>query len=279
MSGELRANVVARRGAFVLDAAIDVSSGEVLALLGPNGAGKSTLLHVIAGLAIPESGEVAVGGRTLTRRDPRGRHDDAVFVSPRHRGVGLLGQDPLLFPHLSAVQNVAFSARAQGIRPTQAVTAAEEWLAAVGLDGLEGRKPGALSGGQQQRVAIARVLAARPKVLLLDEPMAALDVQTAAAIRILLKERLADTGIPTVLVTHNVLDAIVLADRVAVLDDGRIVEEGETSQVLDTPGNQFLRALTGPDLVPATVGADGSVRLELGREPGERVWADVVSRR
>jgi molybdate transport system ATP-binding protein len=277
MTGELSTRVVARRGGFVLDAAIDVSPGEVLALLGPNGAGKSTLLQVISGLLVPESGEVRVGERMLTARRPRERHRD-VFVPPRHRAVGLLGQDPLLFPHLSAVQNVAFSGRSRGLRTAQAMADAEQGLAAVGLEGLEGRKPGALSGGQQQRVAIARVLAARPAALLLDEPMAALDVQTAASIRVLLKERLADTGIPAVLVSHNVLDAIVLADRVAILDDGRIVEEGETVRVLEAPVTQFARDLVGTGPVSAIAGPDGSVRLELGAVPGERVWVDILPR-
>jgi molybdate transport system ATP-binding protein len=271
----LRADVVARRGAFELNAAISVAPGEVLALLGPNGAGKSTLLQVIAGLLMPESGTVAVAERMLTSR--LSEHPDA-FIPPRHRGVGLLGQDPLLFPHLSALHNVAFSPRAQGIRPAAALRSAEEWLAAVGLEGFEHRKPGALSGGQQQRVAIARVLAAHPSVLLLDEPMAALDVQTAASVRELLKERLAVTAIPAVLVSHNVLDAIVLADRVAVLDDGRIVEHGDTSSVLGSPTGQFTRDLVGPGPTSAVAEADGSVRLELGLEPGERVWVDILSR-
>lgn len=278
MSGRLSADVLVRRGVFELDASIEVEPGEVLALLGPNGAGKSTLLHAIAGLLIPASGEVTVAGRVLTRSPREGDRTPRAFVAPRHRGVGLLGQDPLLFPHLSAVQNVAFGLRAQGIRPTEATRIGEDWLDAVGLAGMQHREPGALSGGQQQRVAIARVLAARPSVVLLDEPMAALDVQTAAAVRSLLKERLAETGIPTVLVSHNVLDAIVLADRVAVLDEGRIVEEGETSSVVSAPATQFARALTAPGPVAAIVDADGSVRLELGLEPGERVWVDILSR-
>lgn len=276
MRGSLSADVLVRRGTFELDATIEVEGGEVLALLGPNGAGKSTLLHAIAGLVLPEVGKVDVNGRMLTRvTGDRGRR---MFVPPRHRGVGLLGQDPLLFPHLSAVHNVAFGLRAHGIRSPQARRTAEEWLDAVGLAGLGHRKPGALSGGQQQRVAIARVLAARPSVLLLDEPMAALDVQTAAAVRTLLKERLAETGIPAVLVSHNVLDAIVLADRVAVLHDGRVVEEGDTSSVLGARATQFIDELTGTGPVSAVAGADGSVRLDLGLKPGERVWVDVLSR-
>ena len=158
------------------------------------------------------------------------------------------------------------------------LSSGQEWLAAVGLEGFEGRKPGALSGGQQQRVAIARVLAARPSVLLLDEPMAALDVQTAASVRQLVKEKLAATGIPAVLVSHNVLDAIVLSHRVAVLHDGRVVEHGDTSSVLAAPAAQFTRDLVGTGPVSGVVEPDGSVRLDLGLAPGERVWVDVLSR-
>ena len=270
MSGGLQAELVVRRGDFELDASVEVAAGEVLALLGPNGAGKSTLLQAIAGLLIPERGEVLVGERMLT--------GPTTFVPPRHRGVGLLGQDPLLFPHLDALHNVAFGPRSQGASAAESLHFAGDWLAAVGLKGFEHRRPAELSGGQQQRVAIARVLAAKPAVLLLDEPMAALDVQTAVAVRELLKERLADARIPTVLVSHNVLDAVVLADRVAVLHAGRIVEHGDADTVLRSPQNQFTRDLVGSGPVPAIVEADGSVRLESKLEPGTRVWVDLLSR-
>lgn len=272
----LSIDVVVRRGPFELAVDLKVSAGETLVLLGPNGSGKSTLLQTVAGLVLPEHGRVEVGGRMLTSRLPGQRA--RLFVLPRHRGVGLLGQDPLLFPHLSALGNVAFGRRAQGVGRRTAQRSAEQWLAAVGLEGLESRRPGQLSGGQQQRVAIARVLAAHPSVLLLDEPMAALDVQTAASVRALLKEKLAAAGIPVMLVSHNVLDAIVLADRVAVLHDGRVVEQGEVNAVLGEPANPFTRDLVGAGPASAVVDADGSVRLPLGLKPGERVWVDVVSR-
>src|SRR5690554_6391818 len=170
MSGGLQAEVVVRRGDFELDASVEVAAGEVLALLGPNGAGKSTLLQAIAGLLIPERGEVLVGERMLT--------GPTTFVRARHRGVGLLGQDPLLFPHLDALQNVAFGPRSQGTSAAKSLHSARDGLAAVGLKGFEHRRPAALSGGQQQRVASARVLDAMSAVLLLSEPMAALDVPT-----------------------------------------------------------------------------------------------------
>ena len=163
------ATVAARR----FDVEFDVAAGEVLAVLGPNGAGKSTALHVIAGLLRPDTGVVRVGGRTLT--------DTAagIQVATHDRRVGLLLQDPLLFPHLSVQANVEFAPRSRGAGRARARAAAERWLGEVGVSDLAGRKPGQLSGGQAQRVAIARALAAEPEVLLLDEPLAGLDVAVA----------------------------------------------------------------------------------------------------
>lgn len=261
VSGSLEANLLLRRGDFTLDAAVRVEPGEVLALLGPNGSGKSTMLEAIAGLIVPRGGTVSVGGRLLTRVGPGTR---SLLVAPEKRGVGLLGQDPLLFPHLDALDNIAFGRRSTGAGRTAARRDAAEWLEAVGLAGMENRKPSALSGGQQQRVALARALAARPDVLLLDEPMAALDVETAPRMRRLLRERLADRGIATLLVTHDVLDAVVLADRVAILHEGTIVDEGRKDRVLGQPRNRFAAALAGLNLVSGVADADG-VRLADGR--------------
>ncbi|WP_022884084.1 sulfate/molybdate ABC transporter ATP-binding protein [Glaciibacter superstes] len=277
VSGSLEANLLIRRGEFTLDAAVHVEPGEVLALLGPNGSGKSTMLAAIAGLIVPHSGSVSVAGRTLTRVAPGTR---TLAVVPEKRGVGLLGQDPLLFPHLDSLDNIAFGRRSAGVGRTAARRDAADWLGAVGLAGFEGRKPSQLSGGQQQRVALARALAARPDVLLLDEPMAALDVETAPMMRRLLRERLADQGIATLLVTHDVLDAIVLADRVAILHEGTIVDEGQKDRVLGQPRNRFAAALAGVNLVSGVADADG-VRLPDGRRfegshPNERSPQDRV---
>ena len=261
MTAALQAQLVVRRGTFVLDARLRLAPGEVLALLGPNGSGKSTLLAALAGLILPESGTVSVFGRTLTRRVADGQR---VAVPPESRGIGLLGQDPLLFPHLSVLDNVAFGRQSQGESRAQARRGGGGWLAAVGLGGFEQRRPSELSGGQQQRVALARALAAGPDVLLLDEPMAALDVQTASLMRQLLHERLADCGMATVLVTHDVVDAIVLADRVAILHEGRIVDEGPKARVLGEPRNQFAAALAGVNLVNGTADSEG-LRLADGR--------------
>ncbi len=253
----LDASILVRRGDFVLDVRLRVEPGEIVALLGPNGCGKSTFLHAVAGLLPLESGTVTTAGRVLSHRDVGregakagpGRSHPTVQVEPEHRGIGLLGQDPLLFPHLSAMENIAFGRRAQGVPKAAARRESLDWLQAVQLPEFSERRPAQLSGGQQQRVAIARALAAHPSLLLLDEPMAALDVQSAPQIRLLLREQLGRSGTAAVLVTHDVLDAIVLADRIVILDDGRIVDQGVTTEVLARPRNRFVADLVGVNLV------------------------------
>lgn len=288
----LFADVVVHRGDFTLDASVSVADGETLALLGPNGSGKSTLLAAIAGLLVPESGHVEVNGRVLTSTGARrgqgvtrasndatagvatGAPDGAAAgtvagrvtaIEPHARRVGLLGQDPLLFPHLSALENVAFGARARGESAVTAREAAFVWLKDVGLSGFSERRPTQLSGGQQQRVAIARALAAEPQVLLLDEPMAALDVQNASAVRTLLRESLGATALPTIVVSHDVIDAMVLADRVAIMDEGRIVDVGDPAIVLGQPANQFAANLAGLNIMRGKLRGDGVIHGDDGR--------------
>lgn len=256
----LSAEVVVRRGDFVLDAGLDVGAGEVLALLGPNGSGKSTFLGALAGLVPVTAGSVSVNERTLTRMSAGER----MSVPPHARRVGLLGQEPLLFPHLSAMQNVAFGVRAGHGRRVAADRLAEQWLADVGLAGFEERRPAELSGGQQQRVAIARALAAEPDLLLLDEPMASLDVEAASSIRTLLRERLSSTRTTTVLVTHDVVDVVVLADRVVTLERGRIADSGSASDVLGRPVNGFAASLAGLNLLTGHVTGLGRVAVAGG---------------
>jgi molybdate transport system ATP-binding protein len=247
----LDATLTLARPGFTLDVALRVAPGEVLAVLGPNGAGKSTLLDLLAGLLRPDAGHVRVDGRTLTDVALR------VHVPPHRRGVGLLAQQPLLFPHLPALDNVAFGPRAQGAQRRKAVARARELLAAVDAAELAGRRPGQLSGGQQQRVALARALAAGPGLLLLDEPLAALDVDATPAMRALLRRTVRDGDLTTVLVTHSVLDALVLADRVVVLTAGRVVEEGPAREVLARPRSPFAARVAGLDLVPGTACPEG----------------------
>ena len=247
----LDAAVIVARPRFTLDVALRVAPGEVLAVLGPNGAGKSTVLDVLAGLLRPDDGHVRLGEHLLT--DVTGR----VHVPVHRRGVGLLAQQALLFPHLSALANVAFGPRAQGAPRRTAVARARELLDAVAAGALADRPPGQLSGGQQQRVALARALAAGPGLLLLDEPLAALDVDATPAMRALLRRTIREDDRTAVLVTHEALDALVLADRIVVLIDGRVVEEGPVQEVLARPRSPFAARIAGLDLVPGTACAEG----------------------
>ncbi|WP_244931854.1 ATP-binding cassette domain-containing protein [Nocardioides sp. W7] len=234
------------------DVAIDVADGETVAVLGPNGAGKSTTLDLVAGLLRPDAGTVHLDDRELT--------GDHTWVAPHERRVALLAQEPLLFPHLSVLDNVAFGPRSAGAGRAAARETARHWLAEVGAETLADRTPAQLSGGQAQRVAVARALAAEPRLLLLDEPMAALDVAVAPALRQTLRRVLADRS--AVVVTHDALDALILADRVVVLEDGRVTEEGTTAQVLAHPRSGFAARIAGLDLLRGAW--DGGVRTEDG---------------
>jgi molybdate transport system ATP-binding protein len=255
---ELQFSAAVAERAF--EVAFAVAAGEVLAILGPNGAGKSTTLHVIAGLLQPDSGVVRVGGRTLT--------DTAAGtqVATHDRRVGLLLQDPLLFPHLSVQANVEFAPRSRGAGRAVARRSATAWLGEVGLAEFGERKPGQLSGGQAQRVAIARALAAEPEVLLLDEPLAGLDVAVAASVRALLRRVTAAEGRATVLITHDLLDVLTLADRVMVIESGGVAEIGPVRDVLAAPRSMFGARIAGVNVVrgvrdgqEALRAADGAV--------------------
>src|SRR5215213_7055080 len=248
MTGVALRAVVESRG---VDVEFDVGPGEVLAVLGPNGAGKSTVLHIIAGLVRPDNGTVLVGERVLTDTSAK------VHVATHDRRVGLLLQEPLLFPHLSVVANVAFS-------PRSSRAAAAHWLSEVGAVDLADRMPRQLSGGQAQRVALARALAAEPDVLLLDEPLAGLDVAAATAMRTVLRQVLVRDGRCAVLITHDLLDVLTLADRVLVLESGRIAESGSTAMILAAPRSPFGARIAGVNLVSGTADADGAVTTQWG---------------
>ncbi|BDI21856.1 sulfate/molybdate ABC transporter ATP-binding protein [Herbiconiux sp. L3-i23] len=257
MSGLDFAAAVADRG---FDVSLTVRQGETVAVLGPNGAGKSTLLGLVAGLVRPDSGRATLDGDVLfdTPAVGRGR-----FAPPHDRGVSLLAQDALLFPHLSVLDNVAFGPRSAGLPRADALRRARAWLERVDAEELASRRPASLSGGQAQRIAVARALAAEPALLLLDEPMAALDVSVAPALRRMLREVLADQT--TIIVTHDVLDAFTLADRVVVMSDGRVVDSGPVREVLDRPRTTFAANLSGVLLLTGLRAADG-VALDGGGE-------------
>jgi molybdate transport system ATP-binding protein len=269
---------VAQRG---VDVALSVQGGETLALLGPNGAGKTTLLDVIAGLLVPDHGHVVLSGRPLTRAGRDAASGGPVHVAPHDRRTALLGQDPLLFPHLTALENVAFGPRSSGASRRDAEAAGRRWLDEVGAGDLADRRPAELSGGQAQRVAVARALAAEPELVLLDEPLAAVDVAVAPALRQTLRRVLeARTAI---VVTHDPLDALLVADRVVVLEQGSVVEDGRSADVLSRPRSSFAARLAGLDMVMGTW-ADGHVLTDAGLAvqglvdgdpptPGDRVVA------
>ena len=251
----LDASVATRRGSLDLAVDLQVGDGEVLAVLGPNGAGKSTLLRVLAGLLRPDAGTVVVDGTTWD--------DGTMHLPPHRRPLGVVFQDSLLFPHLSVGDNVAFGLRTRGMRKAQARTAAAAWLTQVGLDGLDDWQPGRLSGGQAQRAALARALVGDPALLLLDEPLSALDARTRLTVRAELRRHLAEFGGSTVLVTHDPVDAMALADRVLVVEDGRVVQAGTPAEVNRRPRTDYVARLVGLSLLPGT-GDGRTVRLDGG---------------
>jgi molybdate transport system ATP-binding protein len=238
----LDAHLVVERPTFRLDVRLRIAAGEVVALLGPNGAGKTTALRALAGLQPLTAGHVTLDGRDLDR--PAGRS----WIPPERRRVGVVFQDYLLFPHLSAVENVAFGPRRQGLDRRAARTLAREWLARVGLAEHADRRPRQLSGGQAQRVALARALAVRPALLLLDEPLAALDARTRLDTRTELHRHLAAHPGAALLVTHDPLDALVLADRLVVVEAGRVVQEGDAATVTARPRTDYVARLVGLNL-------------------------------
>lgn len=251
-----------------LDAELAVAPGETVAVLGPNGAGKSTLLAAAAGLIRPDAGSASLGDKVLFGPASGSASSGGAsrWLPPHLRGIALLAQEPLLFPHLSVLDNVAFAPRSAGESRAASRDKARHWLAEVDAGDLAARKPGQLSGGQAQRVAVARALAAQPELLLLDEPMAALDIHAAPHLRRLLKRVLA--GRSAVIVTHDVLDALMLADRIVVLERGRVVEEGPVREVFGRPRSSFVAGLAGLNLLAGTVTAEGLLVSGSGAAAG-----------
>ena len=243
--------VVTPTSTFHLDITLTATPGDVLALLGPNGAGKTTALRALAGLTPLTTGHLHLDGT------------DLLHTPPEHRPVGVVFQDYLLFPHLTALDNVAFGPRCQGATKSEARAHARDWLDRMGLADHTTAKPRHLSGGQAQRVALARALATHPRLLLLDEPLAALDARTRLEVRAQLRRHLAEFEAVAVLVTHDPLDAMVLADRLVVIEHGRIVQEGTPADIARHPRTDYIAQLVGLNLYKGR--ADGhTVRLDAG---------------
>jgi len=257
----LHADVGLRLGGFHLDVELQVGRGEVLAVLGPNGSGKTTLLRALAGLAPIDHGSIRLADPVrgdVVLDDP----DAGVFVPPEQRPVGVVFQQYLLFEHLTALDNVAFGLRARGVSRADGRRRAADWLERVGLSDHAGSRPRALSGGQAQRVALARALAVEPRVLLLDEPLAALDVATRRQVRRDLRTHLSGFDGVRLLVTHDPVDAYALADRVAIVDSGRLVQCGTVEEITAHPRSRYVAELVGTNLVTGVVGADGLVTAD-----------------
>jgi molybdate transport system ATP-binding protein len=253
----LRVEARTRLGALELDVAFEVSSGECLAVAGPSGAGKTSVLRVVAGLLAPEHGRVEVDGDTWL--DTAG----GVDVEPERRRCGYLFQEYALFPHLSAWQNVAYPLRRIPRRERRARAVA--LLERFGMGSLAEARPRTLSGGERQRVALARALARRPDVLLLDEPLAALDARTRAGAARELGAVLREVEVPALLVTHDFAEAAQLGDRVGVIDAGRVVQEGTPSELAAAPRSAFVADFTGAVVLNGTAraGADGLTHVDL----------------
>ena len=235
----LDARLQLRRGSLEVDCAFRADGGRTTALLGPNGAGKTTVLRVLAGLLHAATGRIALDG-TVFEDTTTGE-----WLEPEARRVGMVFQDHLLFPHLSLLDNVAFGPRARGVDRAAARRHARAWLARVGLETHAASRPGSVSRGQAQRAALARALIVEPRLLLLDEPLAAVDAAAKVELRQSLRRQLAEFPGVRLLVTHDLLDAAALADRVVILENGRVVQEGSLAEVTARPRSPWAAAMVG----------------------------------
>ncbi len=245
----LRAHVVVRRPEHTLDVTLEAEAGDVVAVVGPNGSGKTTLLRALAGVVPLDEGHVECAGESWEG------------VPVQQRRTGMVFQDILLFPHLTARQNVAFGPRSRGASRSESLAVADDWLARVGMSEFARRRPAELSGGQAQRVALARALAGDPVLMLLDEPLASLDVGVATAMRVELAKHLREYGGISVLVTHDAVDVQTIATRVVVIEDGRVAQAGTPEEVTAAPRTEHVAHLVGLNVLRGT-SAGTVVRLD-----------------
>jgi molybdate transport system ATP-binding protein len=245
------------RGALSLDVSLRVPPGETLAIVGPNGAGKTSCLLAIAGLLCADRGTIRLGGEVLDG-GPGGP-----FVPPERRCAGFVFQDHLLFPHLTVLDNVAFGLVSRGESRRRARAIAAEWIERVGMRGKSDARPASLSGGEGQRVALARALASSPRLLLLDEPLAAVDASARLALRSELRAHLSSFGGVRLAVAHTAVDAFALGDRIAVVENGRIVQTGTAAEICEKPRSRYVADLVGLNFLRGRA-ADGVVEVDGG---------------
>ena len=276
----LRARVRLSRGSFGLDLDLRAEAGETIGLLGPNGSGKSTLVEALAGLLALAEGEIVLDGRTIERPS------EGVRLPPQQRPFGVMFQGLWLFPHLDVLDNVSFGPRARGLPRREARARAERLIEQLDLGPLQHRRPAELSGGEAQRVALARALAVEPRVLLLDEPLSALDLEARPRTRSLLQRMLQEFEGVRLVITHDPLEALLFADRRVILERGRIVQSGPADDVRRRPRTHYVAGLSGVSLLRGRVRhVGGSLRLaaeglelpvpDSGIEEGDEVFATV----
>jgi spermidine/putrescine transport system ATP-binding protein len=245
---------------------LTIAANEFFTLLGPSGCGKTTLLRLIGGFDQPTAGQISIFGR------------DVAGLPPEDRPVNTVFQHYALFPHLTVAENIGFALRMLGRPRVEAAATVARMLALVGLEGMEGRRPDQLSGGQKQRVALARALAPGPKILLLDEPLSALDAKLRQRMRSELKALQRETGIAFVFVTHDQDEALAMSDRIAVMQGGRIQQVGRPEEIYETPANRFVADfIGGANLIPARIGAGGAAAAGLGMIPAEGQAGEAVT--
>ena len=245
-----------------------IRQGEFFTMLGPSGSGKTTCLRIIAGFERPDAGTVELGG------------DDVTGLPPNERDVNTVFQDYALFPHMTVGENVEYGLRVKKVGKSERAERAADALKLVGLAGFETRRPSQLSGGQRQRVALARALVNRPRVLLLDEPLGALDLKLRQRLQVELKRIQQEVGITFVYVTHDQDEALSMSDRIAVMDSGRVLQVGTPHEVYDEPDSRFVAGFVGVsnllELEVEAIDGDAVARLRLGR--GDEVSADLDGR-
>ena len=273
----LSARLMLQVGAFELDIALDAAPGETVALLGPNGAGKTTFVRAVAGLIPVRRGHVSLDGTVLEDVERR------INVPTERRPIGVVFQDYLLFPHLSAIDNVAFGLRARGLANREARSRARTWLTRFGLEDRGESRPRELSGGQAQRVALARALAIEPRLLLLDEPLAALDASTRGEVRRDLKRHLGSFPGVRIVITHDPLEAVALADRLVILERGQVIQSGTPAEVTQRPRSRYVADLVGVNLLRgiargSDVAIGGGASLHAADELEGAVFATIHPR-